>query len=165
MTNTDIAAVFEQLADILEYKGDNAFRIRAYRGAARTISGLVESLVSIRNDPQRSLRNLDGIGADLASKIETLLDTGRLPLLDELTAEVPAVVWEMLRVPGLGPRKVKLLVETLAIDSLDALELACQEGRVAALKGFGAKTQQSILDNLPFARNPIHSRLLWLEAD
>jgi len=165
VTNTDIAGVFEQLADILEYKGDNAFRIRAYRGAVRTISGLVESLASIRNDPQRSLRNLDGIGADLASKIETLLDTGRLPLLDELTAEVPAVVWEMLRVPGLGPRKVKLLVETLAIDSLDDLEQACQAGRVAMLKGFGEKTQQSILDNLPFARNPTHSRLLWLEAD
>ncbi|NCX98853.1 MAG: DNA polymerase/3'-5' exonuclease PolX, partial [Planctomycetia bacterium] len=75
MTNADIAAAFEQVADLLEYGGSNVFRVRAYRTAARTIDGLVESLASVRADTTRRLTDLEGIGADLAGKIETLLDT------------------------------------------------------------------------------------------
>ena len=130
MTNSDIAATFEQIADLIEYQGGNAFRVRAYRNAAHTISALVESLGDVRADPDRSLTNLAGIGDDLADKIATLLDTGALPLLVELHKAVPPVVFELMRVPGLGPKKVKLLVEHLGIDSLEALEKACTEGRV-----------------------------------
>jgi DNA polymerase (family X) len=165
MTNADIAAVFDHVADLLEYQGGNVFRVRAYRNAARMIGGMVESLASVRAAPGRALTDLEGIGGDLAGKIEALLDTGKLPLLAELEQKVPAVVFELMRVPGLGPKKVKLLVDELGIDSLDALEQACRDGRVQEVKGFGAKTQAAILDNIAFAKNPEHARLLWSEAD
>ncbi|MGB8854610.1 MAG: DNA polymerase/3'-5' exonuclease PolX [Pirellulales bacterium] len=165
MTNADIAAVFDHVADLLEFQGGNVFRVRAYRNAARMIGGMVESLASVRADPARALTDLEGIGADLAGKVEVLLDTGKLPLLAELERQVPAVVFELMRVPGLGPKKVKLLVDELGIDSLDALEQACRNGRVQQVKGFGAKTQAAILDNIAFAKNPEHARLLWNEAD
>jgi DNA polymerase (family 10) len=165
MTNDAIAAVFDHVADLIEYQGGNVFRVRAYRTAARSIGSLVESLASVRADASRSLTDLDGIGEDLAGKIETLLDTGRLPLLEELEREVPAVAFELMRVPGLGPKKVKSLIEALAIDSLDGLERACRDGRVAGVKGFGAKTQAAILDNIAFAKSPEHDRMLWADAD
>ncbi len=165
MTNADIAATFEQIADLLEYQGGNVFRVRAYRNAARTIGGMVESLAAVRTDSDRSLTDLEGIGSDLAEKIETLLDTGELPLLADLRKAVPAVVFELMRVPGLGPKKVKLLVDQLGIDSLDALEKACRDGQVEGVKGFGAKTQAAILGNIAFAKDPEHARLLWQEAD
>jgi DNA polymerase (family X) len=165
VTNPDIAAAFDHVADLLEYEGGNVFRVRAYRNAARMIGGLVESLADVRRDPHRALTDLEGIGADLAGKIESLLDTGRLPLLDELEKRVPAVAFELMRVPGLGPKKVKKLVDALGIDSLEALEQACRDGRVATVKGFGEKTQTAILGNMAFAKDPARTRLLWNEAD
>jgi len=165
MTNAEIAVVFDHVADLIEFQGGNAFRVRAYRNAARTIGAMVESLASVRADASRALTDIEGIGADLAGKIGTLLDTGRLPLLDELRKDVPAVVFELMRVPGLGPKKVKALVDELGIDSLEALERACREGRVREVKGFGAKTEQAILENIGFAKSPEHDRLLWADAD
>jgi DNA polymerase (family 10) len=165
VTNSDISAVFDHVADLVEYQGGNVFRVRAYRNAARTIGSMVESLASVRADPSRSLTDIEGIGGDLAGKIETLLDTGRLPLLDELQKKIPKVIFELMRVPGLGPKKVKALVDALGIDSLDALERACQDGRVRDVKGFGAKTEAAILENIAFAKSPEHDRLLWDEAD
>ena len=165
MTNADIATAFDHVADLLEYQGGNVFRVRAYRNAARTIGRMVEPLASVRSAPGRAFTDIEGIGADLAGKIATLLDSGSLPLLAELRQQVPAVVFELMRVPGLGPKKVKSLVDDLGIDSLDALERACREGRVAELKGFGAKTQAAILANMAFAKDPAHARLLWVEAD
>ena len=165
MTNSDIAAVFDHVADLLEYQGENVFRVRAYRAAARTIGGMVESLATIRKDPQRALTDLEGIGADLAGKIGELLDSGRLRLVDDLQKKVPAVAFELMRVPGLGPKKVKVLVDTLRLTSLDALEQACRDGKVQEIKGFGEKTQAAILENIAFAKSPEHARLLWNEAD
>ena len=165
MTNVDIAAVFDQIADLLEYQGDNVFRVRAYRNAARMIGNLVESLATIRSDPRRSLTDLEGIGADLAAKIGELLESGRLGMLDDLQKKVPAVAFELMRVPGLGPKKVKALVDQLRLKSLDDLEAACKDGRVQEIKGFGAKTQAAILDNIAFAKSPEHNRFLWQEAD
>jgi DNA polymerase (family 10) len=165
VTNADIASVFDHVADLIEYQGGNVFRVRAYRTAARTIGAMVESLASVRADAARTLTDLEGIGGDLAAKIETLLDTGKLPLLEELQAAVPAVVFELMRVPGLGPKKVKVLVDALGIGSLDELEAACRDGRVRTIKGFGEKTEAAILGNIAFAKNPEHARLLWNEAD
>ena len=165
MTNSEIASVFDHVADLLDYQGGNVFRVRAYRNAAHTIGGLVEPLAAVRADTNRALTDLDGIGDDLAGKIEELLDTGRLPLLEELKAQVPAAAFELMRVPGLGPKKVKQLVDALGIDSLEALEQACREKRVESVKGFGAKTQAAILDNIAFAKDPAHARLLWNDAD
>jgi DNA polymerase (family 10) len=165
VTNSEIASVFDHVADLLDYQGGNVFRVRAYRNAAHTIGGLVEPLAAVRADTNRSLTDLDGIGDDLAGKIEELLDTGRLPLLEELKVQVPAAAFELMRVPGLGPKKVKQLVDALGIDSLEALEQACREKRVESVKGFGAKTQATILDNMAFAKDPAHARMLWNDAD
>ena len=165
MTNADVAALFDRLADLLEYDGENAFRIRAYRAAARTIADQVDSLESIRGDEARSLTDLDGIGRDLATKIETILDTGNLPLLEELSARVSVGVFDLLRVPGLGPKKVRLLVDSLEIDSLDALEAACRAATVRGVKGFGEKTEAMILKNIAFVRGAAVPRQLWEEAD
>ena len=165
MTNADVASLFDHLADLLEYQGENAFRVRAYRAAARTILHLVEPLADFRAGSTRSLTDLEGVGRDLAAKIGVILDTGSLPALDELSATVPAVVFQLLRVPGLGPKKVKQLVESLGIDSLDALEAACRAGRVRDIKGFGEKTEAAVLKNLQFVRGTADERRLWEEAD
>ncbi len=163
MSNAEVAATLEQIADLLEYRGENAFRVRAYRNAARTIGRLVESLADLRR--RGTLTDIDGIGTDLADKIGTLLDTGGIPLLADLRKAVPEVVFELMRVPGLGPKKVKLLVDALGIDSLSALEQACRDGRVRGVKGFGEKTEAAILGNIAFARDPERTRLLWHDAD
>lgn len=165
MTNAEIASLFDHVADLLEYQGGNVFRVRAYRNAARLVKGTVEPLAAIRGASDRSLTDLDGIGKDLATKIETLLDGGRLPMLEQLEQEVPQVAFDLMRVPGLGPKKVKLLVDALRLTSLDDLGAACRAGRVRELQGFGEKTEATILANLAFAQNPEHNRLLWDEAD
>jgi len=165
VTNADIASVFDHVADLIEYQGGNVFRVRAYRSAARMIGALVESLASVRADATRSLTDLEGIGSDLAAKIGELLDTGRLKLVDELHQQVPAVAFELMRVPGLGPKKAKALVDELHLKSLDELEQACRDDRVRDIKGFGEKTQAAILENIGFAKDPENKRLLWNEAD
>jgi len=165
VTNAEIASIFDHVADLLEYQGSNVFRVRAYRNAARLVQGIVEPLTSIRDASDRSFLELEGIGKDLAQKLEMLLDSGQLPMLKQLEEEVPKVVFDLVRVPGLGPKKVKLLMAALELESLKDLEVACQEGRVSILKGFGKKTEQSILSNIAFAQNPDNSRLLWNEAD
>ena len=165
VTNAEIAAVFDHVADLLEYQGGNVFRVRAYRNAARLVKGTVEPLAKICQSADRSLTDLEGIGSDLAAKIETLLSGQPLPLLKQLESEVPQVAFDLMRVPGLGPKKAKLLVDSLTIESLDDLADACREERVRDLKGFGAKTEATILANLAFAQDPEHNRLLWNEAD
>ena len=105
MQNIEITRLFEELADLLEIQNANPFRVRAYRNAARTLGDLPESAAEILADPNRSLDDLPGIGKDLAEKIATIVSTRTLPQLEELRAAVPAGVVEMLKVPGLGPKK------------------------------------------------------------
>ncbi len=164
MTNVDIAAAFDQIADLLEMQGANQFRIRAYRNAARTIRELPEALADIAADPDRKLTDLEGIGKDLAEKITTLLDTGSLPMLQELLAEIPASVLDLLRVPGLGPKRAAILHHELKIDTLDQLRTACETHRVRDLKGFGEKTETAIVQGLQIAGQATQ-RMLWAEAD
>lgn len=148
MQNADVARYFEELADLLEIQGANPFRVRAYRNAALTLENLTESVAEIARQPGRKLEDLPGIGHDLAQKIATILDTGRLPALDEARAAIPAGVVEMLRIPGLGPKKAAALFKELSVQSLADLKAAAQAGRVAKLRGFGQKTEQSILKEL-----------------
>lgn len=164
MTNREIAAVFEQIADLLEFQNANPFRVRAYRNGARKISDLSEPLTAIAEDPARQLTDLEGIGKDLAEKIATLLATGSLPMLEELLAEVPSTVLAILRVPGLGPKKAAVLFRELNVESLEDLRTACQEQRVRDLKGFGAKTEETILKGLVIAEQA-EKRTKWAEAD
>lgn len=164
MTNLQIAAVFEQIADLLEFQGANAFRVRAYRNAARTIADAGEPVADRIGDPRHKLTDIQGIGADLAEKIATLVNTGSLPILEELRAEIPETVLAMLRVPGLGPKRASALYRELGVKGLEDLRAACESRKVRALKGFGAKTEEAILKNIDLAAQA-DERLLWVYAD
>ncbi len=164
MTNSDIAAVFEHIADLLEFQGANAFRVRAYRNAARTIADLAESVADIVADPNRSLQDIEGIGHDLAEKVTTLVETGSLPMLEELLAQIPESVLAILRVPGLGPKRAAQLFRELNVATLDDLRAACTSHKVQELKGFGVKTEEAILEGLDIA-SEAEKRILWIEAE
>ncbi|MGE0610156.1 MAG: DNA polymerase/3'-5' exonuclease PolX [Pirellulales bacterium] len=164
MNNAQIAAVFDEIADLLEFQNANPFRVRAYRKASRIIGDLTESASGIVADPARELTEIDGIGADLAEKVATLLATGDVPLRQELAAQVPQSVMALLRIPGLGPKKAAALFKELGIATLDQLRAACEEHRVRELKGFGAKTEQTILAGLEIA-GEAEKRFYWSEAD
>lgn len=164
MSNHEIAAVFELVADLLEFQGANAFRVRAYRNAARTIRDLPEAVADFLANPERSLTDIDGIGQDLAEKITLLVRTGSLPMLEELRAEIPESVMAILRVPGLGPKRASQLHHDLKIASLEDLRAACDSHRVRTLKGFGEKTETLILQGLDIA-SEAEQRILWIEAD
>ena len=151
MQNQHIAAIFNEVADLLEIQGANAFRVRAYRNGARTLENLSESVADILAAGDRTLDTLDGIGKDLGAKIAVIVESGQLPQLEELRLQVPGGVVEMLRIPGLGPKKVAALFKELNILSLAQLKEACEAGKIAELKGFGKKTEQSILEGLPHA--------------
>ena len=141
--NTEIADLFEQLADLLEIREDNPFRIRAYRNAARVIRSHGRSMAELV-DSGADLAELPGIGADLAGKIATIVRTGKLPLLDQLRAKVPPPLVEMTRIEGLGPKRAKALYRALRIRSLEDLQRAARSGRIREIKGFGARTEQLI---------------------
>lgn len=164
MTNSQIADAFDEIADLLEFQGANPFRVRAYRNSARTIRDHAEPLASIvESDPHR-LTELPGIGEDLAGKIVTLVQTGSLPMLEELRQQVPPSVLALLRIPGVGPKKAAALHRELGITTLDQLRDACTAGKVRQLKGFGEKTEQAILEGIQVAEQA-HRRLYWAEAD
>lgn len=145
-----VAAVLVEIGTLLELKGENPFKTRAYQNAARTLEGLTVPLATLV--AENRLGELKGFGEAMVEKITTLVSTGRLPYYEELKASVPAGLVEMLEVQGLGPKKVRKLHDALGIDSLESLEKACQGGRVAELEGFGEKTQAKILEAIAFKR-------------
>ena len=145
--NADIAADFDELADLLEIEGANPFRIRAYRNAARTLRDLPRDVAAML-DKGEDLTELPGIGKDLAAKIKEIVETGTAAMLEEHRKTVPATLTELLKIPGVGPKRVKALYHDLGIRTLDQLQKAAQEGLVRALQGFGEKTERHILDQL-----------------
>lgn len=164
MNNVRIAEVFDEIGDLLEFGGANAFRVRAYRNAARTIKDLPEPIVAIVEDPERNLTDIEGIGKDLAAKIISLVETDDIPQWAELRAQYPPTVLTLLRIPGLGPKKAALLYKELNVQSLEDLRAACEQGKVRQLKGFAAKTEATILAGLEIAANS-EVRLYWAKAD
>jgi DNA polymerase (family 10) len=134
--NAEIAAIFDQTADLLEIKGENQFRVRAYRRAARTIEGLPQSVRSMLA-AEADLSELPGIGKDLAGKIADIIKTGRFALLEELKKKLPGELGEMAALPGLGPKRIKLLYDKLRVRTLDDLRRAIETGRIHKLRGFG----------------------------
>lgn len=164
MNNARIADTFEELADLLEFQGANAFRVRAYRNGARAIRDLSESVASIVQDESRGLTKIDGIGKGVAEKCAVLVETGRLPQLDELLQQIPETVLELLRIPGLGPKKAAALHKELGISDLEQLQAACEAGTVRTLKGFGAKTEEAILAGMRIA-HAASQRVYWAKAD
>ena len=148
MQNAEIARLFEELADLLEVQGSNPFRLRAYRNAARTVEGLTEPIADLADEGPKALTVLQGIGKNVAEKIVVICETGELPQLNEMREEVPAGVVMMLRIPGIGPKKVAALYKELHLETLDQLKEAAENGDVAKLKGFGQKTTETILEGL-----------------
>ncbi|QYY32746.1 DNA polymerase/3'-5' exonuclease PolX [Cupriavidus pinatubonensis] len=145
LLNEDVIAIFNEIADLLDISGANPFRIRAYRNAARTISAMTEDLRSFLTrgcDPA----DLPGIGRDLAGKIREIADTGTCALLRQVRDEVPGQAGALLKLPGLGPRRVQALQRELHIASVDDLGRAAREHRVRLLKGFGARSEQRLLE-------------------
>ncbi len=143
--NADIAAMFEEIADLLEIQGANPFRVRAYRNAARTVEGLGRDLAALVKAGE-DLTELPGIGEDLAAKIREAVETGRLAFLDRLHKELPPAITELLKIPGLGPKRVKALYHDLGVQTLEQLARAARDGRIRELPGFGAKTEEKILE-------------------
>jgi DNA polymerase (family 10) len=148
MDKDEVAAVLDEIGTLLEIQGENPFRCQAYHNAARAIQQLETDLAEVV--AQQKLGEIRGIGETLRDKITTLVTTGHLPFYEDLKKKIPAGLLQMLRLQGVGPKKVKALYEQLGIDDLDKLKQACEDGRVAGLKGFGDKTQQKILESIGF---------------
>ena len=143
--NNAIADIFDEIADYLEIEGENPFRIRAYQNAARTIRGLGTELKDMVAD-NADLTELPGIGKELAAKIHEIVETGTAKALIKLQERIPKTVLEILRLPNLGPKRVRVLYHDLKIETLEQLSQAARKGRIRALDGFGEKTEKAILE-------------------
>ena len=146
--NIDVARIFEEVADLLEIKGESYFRVRAYRNASRVIRDLSTPLSHIASDPEDKIESLPGIGKDLASKIREILDAGSLSLRKELLSNIPEGLLEVMKVAGLGPRRTHALFLELGVRDLDSLSEVAHDGKVRELKGFGPKVEQNILESI-----------------
>src|SRR6266550_2606878 len=142
MTKDEIAGVLEQIATLLELKGENPFKIRAYANAARAIETFGGNISNLQDE--EALAKIPGIGKSIADKIKELVATGKLKYLEELRAEFPAAILQLFSISGLGAKKIKALYEQLHISSIEQLREACKSGRVAKLPGFGETTQAKI---------------------
>ncbi|HHI96515.1 MAG TPA: DNA polymerase/3'-5' exonuclease PolX [Thermodesulfatator atlanticus] len=166
MKNKEVAEIFRKVAALLEIKGDNPYRIRAYQRAAQNIEALtvdVEELAA-----QGKLERIPGIGKDLAQKIKEILETGTLQKYEELKREIPPELLKFLEIPGFGPKKAKIVYEKLGIKTIEELEKACLEHRLARLPGFGPKTEENILKGIKLlkqkrGRLPLGLVLPWAE--
>src|SRR4051812_7654703 len=148
MDKQNVADVLVEIGVLLELKGENLFKTRAYANAARALESLSEPLAKIVSENR--LGEIKGIGEALQKKICELVTTGKLSYYEDLKSSFPPGLFELLHVPGLGPKKVKALFDKLKISSIEELQKACHDGRVAALAGFGEKTQTNILEGIKF---------------
>lgn len=146
MDKTEIIDILNDIGMLLEIKGESFFKSKAYYEAARTLELLEEDLESLVKEDR--LKDLKGFGAALTQKIGELVNTGRLEYYEKLKASIPAGLLDMLRIPGLGPKKVRAVYENLGITTIGELKYACLENRLAKLPGFGGKTQANILEGI-----------------
>jgi DNA polymerase (family 10) len=158
MDKDQVAEILSEIGILLDLKGENPFKTRAYANAARTLESLDEPLDKII--AENRLGEIKGIGEALQKKITELVTTGKLAYYDELKASIPPGLLELMQIPGVGPRKVQALHEKLGIKSVAELEAACKAGKVAGLAGFGEKTQVKILEGIEFRRTYASRHLL-----
>ena len=164
MQNPDIARLFDEVADLLEIQDANPFRVRAYRNAARTIRDFPEPIADLVRAGTKDLTEIAGIGDDLAEKIAAIVTTGELPLRKQLASKLPAGLLDLLRIPGLGPKRVKLLYKKLKVKSAADLAAALDKGRIQKLKGFGPKMEEKMRAGLGQAQVG-ERRMLLNEAE
>lgn len=144
VANADVVRTLERIADFLEIKGENAFKVRAYRLAAVQVENLGEELTDILAR-EGSLDSIEGFGPAISEKMAILLTTGRSPYLEGLEAEIPATLLEITRLDGVGPRTAAMLWKEAGITTLEDLEGACRSGKLAGLPRMGARTIEKIL--------------------
>ncbi len=161
MDNKTIEATLLEIARILDLKGENPFKVRAYENAARAVASLEEDVATLVKEER--LKHIPGIGASIREKVLELCGSGKLAYLEELRAGIPPGVFDIMKVQGMGPKKTKLLWEQLGVTSLEELEKACRDDRIAHLKGFGKKTQDKILSGLALLART-RDRVLRAEA-
>lgn len=166
MNKDQVADILQEIGILLELKGENPFKTRAYQNGARAIEGLTESLEKVVAEGR--LGDIPGLGDALQQKITLLVTTGRLEYYEELKASLPAGLLTLLEIPGLGPKKAKALYEKLGVSNLELLKAACEKGQVAELAGFGKKTQNNILQGMAFhekyaSRHHLHLALAVAE--
>ncbi|HEY7327507.1 MAG TPA: DNA polymerase/3'-5' exonuclease PolX [Gemmataceae bacterium] len=150
MDKHQVATILDEIGTLLELQGESSFRCNAYHNGARAIENLEEDLATVVREGR--LEAIQNIGATLREKITTLVNTGKLPFYEELRKKTPPGLFDILRIQGLGPKRVKLLYDTLGIDTLEKMAEACESGRVAKLKGMGEKSQQKILEGIQSLR-------------
>ena len=150
MSGEEIASILEEIALLLELKGENAFKTRAYKKGAEIITNTDQDIRQLAKDGK--LASIDGIGSALQQKIEELVNTGKLDYYENLKAEFPATLFDLFGISGLGAKKIKVLYDQLNIDSLDALETACRSGEIEALSGFAKKSIDNILEAIAFKK-------------
>ena len=149
MKNRQIADIFNEIASLLELKGENPFRIRSYQRAAQNIGGHTQDVAGMSDD---ALRSIAGIGPDLVGKMRQFLETGRIDLHEELKREIPAGILDILHVSGVGPKTAKMLYEKTGIRGLDDLEAQSREGMLAGLPGIQKKTEENFLKGIDTLR-------------
>ena len=158
MDKKEVADLLEEIAVLLELTGENPFKIRAYSNAGRAVQALDRDLGAVVKAGE--LRSIRGVGDAIAEKIETLVRTGRLPFLDELRTQVPAGLLDLLKIPGLGPKRVRELHDELGIQSLGELEYAAQSKALEDLPGFGEKLQEKVLAGIAAVKRNAERTLL-----
>ena len=146
-----IVTILNQIALILEIKGENAFKIRAYKNGSEIIENYGDDIIQITKDGK--LGELKGIGKALASKIEEIVETGKLTYLDELKLEFPDTFFDLFEISNLGPKKIKKLYNNLQIDSIDKLEASCKNNEISKISGFGKKSVEAILESISFRKS------------
>ena len=147
----NIVTILNQIALILEIKGENAFKIRAYKNGSEIIENYGDDIIQITKDGK--LGELKGIGKALASKIEEIVETGKLTYLDELKLDFPDTFFDLFEISNLGPKKIKKLYDNLQIDSIDKLEASCKNNEISKISGFGKKSVEAILESISFRKS------------
>ena len=155
LSNSEIADIFNQMADMLEIKGENPFKVRAYRNGARTIQNLGKSLDDLVKRGM-DLTKLPGIGADLSDAIVEILKTGKFAKLEKLKKEMPEGLDKLLAIEGLGPKRIRQLYDNFGVTSLEELAKVAQKGDIYRLKGFGPKLVEKILKGVELAKKAGH---------
>ncbi len=161
MTNAEISQMFNMIADLLEIKGEDRYRVQAYRRAAQGVADYPGSVEALWKDGK--LEDIPGVGKTLATKIDELLRTGTLDFYERLRAEIPSSLIEVLRVPGVGPKRAQILWKSLGVTNLAELEAAAESGKLASLSGWGEKTAQNVLKGIQQARS-LDDRMMLANA-
>src|SRR5213596_3787070 len=165
MQNAEIARLLGDVADLLEISAGNPFKVRAYRNAARTVADHPDPIAELVSGGDFDLTDLPGIGDGIAKEIKALVETGTLPQRQQLVATLPPGLLELLRIPGLGPKRVKLFHEQLKVNSVADLKAALEKGKIAKLGGFGPKLLEKIREGVAGAGTAAQKRMVLHEAE